>query len=261
MTRGLALLIYGGEGIGKTGTALQFAHLGPLTCISAGETGYEYLDIINEVPSNCTNYVVESYEEIHSITKKMKEGVLVLDSLSGLQNMLFDYVCRIVYNGKRDDFNNYWKGQRQDSPVFFDQYLNLLNSLCAKGIHVILLGHCITAEVLNALGPDYVSHMLDMDYSDKGASLRSCATKWAQAILFMDIDIAITRVTERAKDKTVLEGKAKDDDNRLIYTTKSANHSAKNKLQLPPIIPMGSSAQEAFRNLWSHMPKAYQDLL
>lgn len=261
MTRGLALLIYGGEGIGKTGTALQFSHLGPLTCISAGETGYEYLDIIGEVPPNCTNYVAESYEDIHKITKGMREGVLVLDSLSGLQKFIFDYVCRTVYSGKWEDFTSYWKGQRVDSPIYFDQYLDLLNLLCSKGIHVIVLGHCITTEVLNALGPDYVSHVLDMDYSDKGSSMRSCVTKWAQAILFMDIDIAITRVTERAKDKTVLEGKAKDDDNRLIYTTKSPNHSAKNKLQLPSIIPMGASAQEAFRNLWSHMPKAYQDLL
>ncbi len=259
--RGLALLIYGGEGMGKTGTALQFAHLGPLTCISVGETGYEYLEIINEVPAGCTNYIAESYEEVHKITKSMKEGVLVIDSLSGLQKLLFDYVCRIVYKGKFDEFSSYWKGQRVDSPIYFDAYLDLLNSLCAKGIHVILIGHCLTTEVLNALGPDYVSHVLDMDYSDKGTSLRACVTKWAQAILFMDIDISITRVTERAKDKTVLEGKAKDNDNRLIYTTKSPNHSAKNKLQLPSIIPMGESAKEAFKNLWAAMPQAYKDLV
>jgi hypothetical protein len=258
--RGLGLVFYGGEGIGKTGTALQAAVLGPLTCFSIGESGYEDLAIVEEVPNGCKNVYIESWEQLMTETKKITEGVIVIDSLSGIQKILFDYVCRTVYNNDWDKFTSYWKGQRVDCPVFLDNYLHLLDALRHKGVHIILIGHMVTTTESNTLGADYLSHVIDMDQGDKGG-LRSSITKWAQAVLFMNIDVAITRATDLAKDRTVLEGKAKDDDNRLIYTTKAPGHSAKNRLKLPPIIPMGSSAKEAFCNLWSKMPQPYQDLL
>lgn len=258
--RGLGLVMYGGEGIGKTGTALQFAALGPLTCFSIGESGFEDLEIIDEVPSNCENVNIENWEQLISFTKKIDEGVVVIDSLSGLQKILFDYVCREVYNSDWDKFTSYWKGQRVDAPVFLDNYLQLLDALRHQGVHIILIGHMVTTNESNTLGADYLSHVIDMDQGDKGG-VRSCITKWAQAVLFMNIDVAITRATELAKDRTVLEGKAKDDDNRLIYTTKAPGHSAKNRLNLPHIINMGESAKEAFKNLWSAMPQKYKDLL
>jgi hypothetical protein len=260
MTRGLGLVFYGGEGIGKTGTALQFSHLGPLTCFSIGESGYEDLETIGEVPQGCENLNIETWEQLLQNTKKIREGVLVIDSLSGLQKILFDYVCRSVYNNDFDKFSSYWKGQRVDSPVFLDNYLHLLDAMRHNGVHIILIGHMVTTNESNTLGADYLSHVIDMDQGDKGG-LRSCVTRWAQAVLFMNIEVAITRATELARDKTVLEGKAKDDDNRLIYTTKAPGHSAKNRLKLPEIVPMGESAQEAFKNLWSHMPQIYKDLI
>lgn len=260
MTRGLGLVFYGGEGIGKTGTALQLSILGPLTCLSIGESGYEDLEVVDEVPQGCTNINVDTWESLMANIKKIKEGTIVIDSLSGLQKILFEYVCRTVYGNDWDKFTSYWKGQRVDAPVFLDSLLSYLDTLRARGIHVVLIGHMVTTTEANTLGADYLSHVIDMDQGDKGG-VRSCITKWAQAVIFMNIDVAITRATELAKDKTVMEGKAKDDDNRLMFTTKAPGHSAKNRLKLPEIIPMGESAKEAFKNLWSHMPAAYKDLL
>lgn len=260
MTRGLGLVFYGGEGIGKTGTALQLSILGPLTCFSIGESGFEDLEVVNEVPQGCINVNIDTWESLMANIKKIKEGVIIIDSLSGLQKILFDYVCRTAYGNDWEKFTSYWKGQRVDAPVFLDNFLNYLDSLRVKGVHVVLIGHMITATETNTLGADYLSHVIDMDQGDRGG-VRSCITKWAQAVIFMNIDVAITRATELAKDKTVIEGKAKDDDNRLMFTTKAPGHSAKNRLQLPSIIPMGESAKEAFKNLWNHMPKAYKDLI
>lgn len=261
MTPGLKLTFYGGEGIGKTGTALQFGLLGSLKCLSCGESGYIDLEIVGEVPENCTNVQVKTWEQLVRETKNCEEKVLVIDSLSGLQTMLFDYVCRTVYNGVwdgKDGFSSYWKGQRVDSPVYLDSYLNELEKLRTSGTHVILIGHMVTTSESNTLGADYLSHVLDMDQGDKGG-VRSLITKWSQAVIFMNIDVAITVATERDKTRQVLEGKAKDDDNRLMYTTKAPGHSAKNRLKLPPIIPMGDSALQAFKNLWANMPQAYKD--
>lgn len=258
--RGLGLVLYGGEGIGKTGLALQHANLGSLRCFSMGETGYLDLEMIDEVPPNCTNVNINSYVELITSLKNAKENVYVLDSLSGLQKMLFTYVCETMYKGDWEKFTSYWKGQRVDSVAVFSELLNSLDNLRAQGKHIIFIGHMVTTQEPNTLGADYLSHVIALDDGDKGG-LRSCIRQWAQAILFMNIDIAITRATEVDKSKQVIEGKAKDDDNRLIYTTKAPGHSAKNRLKLPPIVPMGASAKEAFTNLWKVMPKVYQDLI
>ena len=228
-----------------------------------GETGYEDLEIVGEVPDGCTNYNVDSWEALCGYIKKSTADVIVIDSLSGLQEILFKYVCKTAYQGKwdgKDGFTSYWKGQRVDSPPVLLQLLDILNGIRAEGRHVILIRHMITTTEPNTTGADFLSHVIDMDQGDKGGC-RSCVTKWAQAVLFMNIDVAITRATERAADKTVMEGKAADRDNRLIYTTKSPGHSAKNRLHLPPIINMGTSPQEAFKALWQEMPQAYQDLI
>src|SRR5690606_39020004 len=112
MTRGLGLVFYGGEGIGKTGTALQFCLLGPLTCFSIGESGYSDLELIDEVPDGCINVNIHTWTDLRNNIKKINEGVIVIDRLSGLQKILFEHVCKTVYNNNWDDFTSYWKGQR-----------------------------------------------------------------------------------------------------------------------------------------------------
>jgi len=259
---GLGLVLYGGEGVGKTSLALKFAEFGKLRCLSIKETGYQDLQVVGEVPDNCENIEIGTYEELLNATKSAPQ-VLVIDSLSGLQNILFEYVCRVHYKGVwdgKDGFSSYYKGQRVDSPPILSAYTDMLNLLRNRGTHVILIGHMVTTTEPNTMGADFLSHVIDMDQGDKGG-IRSVITKWAQAILFMNIDVAITRATETNKEKVVMEGKAKDDDNRLMYTTKSPGHSAKNRLNLPPIIPMGNSSWEAFQALFKALPKPYKDLI
>lgn len=258
--RGLAIVLYGSEGIGKTSLALQFAHLGDTTCISIKETGYENLEVIpGIVPENSMNINVSTWEELVDATKKAKK-VLIIDSLSGLQYLLFDYVCRTAFKGEWSEFTAYFKGQRTDSPAVLMRYIDLLDALTSKGVHVIMIGHMVTEVLPNTMGADYKCHTIDMDQGDKGG-VRSLITKWAQAILFLHIGIDITRATEVSKTKMVMEGKAKEDAPRMIYTTRSPGHMAKNRLGLPAYLPMGDSPQEAFKNLWTVMPKAYQDLV
>ena len=258
--RGLSLVFYGSEGIGKTSLALQFANIGELLCLSVKESGFDHLsELPGIIPKNCTNVNIESWEDLVQQTAKAK-CVLVIDSLSGLQQLLFDYVCRTAYNNKWEDFTAYFKGQRTDSPRILAKYLEILDHLNMKGIHVILLGHMVTTTEPNTLGADFLTHTIDMDQGDKGG-LRSLITKWAQAILYMNISVDITRATEVNKQKVVMEGKAKDDDNRLIYTSKAPGHAAKNRMLLPAIIPMGTSPQEGFKNLWTSFPESYQNLI
>jgi hypothetical protein len=261
--QGLGLVFYGGEGVGKTSLALQFGNLGKLLCASIKETGFDDLAIHGDLPKSCRNIQVDTFEELNKVIKEDYD-VLVLDSCSGLQQILFEYVCRVHYEGRwdgKDGFSSYYKGQRVDSPPVLAKFLDALTYVRQHGKHVILIGHMVTTTEPNTLGADYLSHVIDMDQGDKGG-IRSLITKWAQAVLFMNIDVSITRSTTiDNKTKTVMEGKAKDDDVRLMYTTKAPGHSAKNRLNLPPIINMGDSPKKAFENFWKELPQAYQDLL
>ncbi len=253
---GLGGIIYGTEGIGKTSLALQFPH--PITFISIRESGFNNLEMVGKVPKDCINYQIEEWSQLIHLTQKTERGTVVVDSLTGLQKILFDHVCLTVFGGSYDDFNSFYKGARVDSPQELNKYLDLVDRQRAKGVNFIFLGHAVVEETPNALGANYLSHVVLMDNGPKGG-VRSYMTTWAGFIFFLQLSIDITRATEvDRRSKMVMEGKAKEDDNRLIYTTKSAGHSAKNSWDLPPVISMGSSPEEAYKNLWNKMPESYK---
>jgi len=253
--KGLGLLVYGSEGIGKTSFALRFPQ--PLICLSCGETGYEDLELIQDVPPGCENINIKNYSQIDAILQEIESGTIVIDSCSGMQALLFSYVCSVEYGGDWDKFMAFYRGPRKDSPPVLQNTLDLCNRARNKGVHIVFLGHTATDAEPNAFGADYLSHILRMDAS-KDAGIRHTMTEFAQAILFMTLDITIDRATTTDKlTKLILEGKATTADRRIMYTTKSTSHSAKNRLNLPPVILLGDSADEAFNNFWSKLPPYY----
>lgn len=259
--RGLAAILYGTTGIGKTSLAMEFSRLGPVTFLSVKESGYEDIAQYREPIPNITHHDIDSYSEILSIAKKVESGTLVLDSLSGLQEMLFDYVCKTLYNGKWDGvkgekfFTNFWNGQRVDSPKVIQELLVVFDNLVRKGIHVILIAHSHVDDEPNATGADYRKFVIHLD---KG--IGKVLEKWAAHIFFMHIDININITEEAVNNKTVL-GKAVDVDKRLMYVTQSPGHQAKNRELFPatkPIIQMGSSSKTAFENFYKALPELFR---
>jgi hypothetical protein len=260
--RGLGAVFYGGEGVGKTSFAAQWAKLGPVKFISPGETGFEDLVMVGDIPSGCTNVTVNTFEALDKECSNVKEKTLVIDGLLELQTLIFDYVCRKHYDGVwegKDGFTSFFRGQRVDSPPYCIKLLDKLNMLLNEGKNVLLLGHVFTITLPNTLGADFLSHVVALDDGDKGG-MRTVLMHWAPNVIFMNIDIAISRATETER-RIVMEGKAKDSDNRLMYTMKSPGHAAKNRLKLPPVIPMGGSAEEAFQNFYNKLPQNIQDNL
>jgi hypothetical protein len=88
--------------------------------------------------------------------------------------------------------------------------------------------------------------------------------KWAQAILFMTGKKNVDIVTETAgygDNVKILEGKSTGKPTRLMYTSFSGAHAAKNKLHLPPVISMGNSAIEGYNNFIKALPEPIQKAL
>jgi len=248
-------VIYGREGMGKTSLALQFP--GPVHCMSIGETGYQDLEVIGQVPGNSINYIITSFNQLVQSVGKVTKGTIVIDSTKGLQTKIFDYVLQTCYNNSSKEFHAYSSGARKESPVVFQQFLDLCNSKADSGVNVLLIGHVGTIPMPNTQGPDYLCHVINMDDGDKGLGMRSTLTAWAGFIFFLNLSIEITRVTEKTSG-LAMEGKASDIDNRVIYTSVTTAHQAKNRWGMPPVIPMGRSPQEAYKNLSKHFPEAYR---
>lgn len=254
MPRGLAGIIYGKEGMGKTSLGLRFP--GPVFCKSIFENGYVYLEDVGAVPDNTLNSNIRNWEVLVAETKATKSGTILIDSLKGFQAILFEYVCQNYYESSWVQFNSYSSGARKESVTILQTYLDLLSQKTAEGVNVVILGHMGTATLTNALGPDITCHMISMEDGDKGG-IRSTLTAWSGFIFFLYLQVEITRNVELSKDRKVLEGKADSGDVRIIYTTTSLSHQAKNRWNMPNQIRMGKNADEAWANLSKHIPAVY----
>jgi hypothetical protein len=258
MTPGLEMLVYGNIGMGKTSFALQFGREEPLTCISMSEAGFLNLSMAGDVPDKCENYDAETWSDIVKITKK-STGHIVFDSLSGLQTRLFQHVCQTDFGGQwsgKNGFTSYYTGQRVNSPPVLQDFVDDLRKIRMQGRHIIYLGHMKTIEVPNSMGADYKQHVVDMD-----DGVRAVMTKGVQTVLFMNIEVSIVTAVESDRTGKVIVGKADEDvtGNRMIYTTISPGHQAKNSLHLPPYINMGSSPEESYEAFVRALPKKYRE--
>lgn len=258
--RGLGLVFYGEEGVGKTSLALQFKK--DLLCISARENGFENLDMVGDVPEGCENFVVDTFPEIINTLKKAKDyETIVIDSLSGVQMLMANDIIKTIY-GQMDNpekaFGSFSEGYRVHGPMWMERLCNELTLLNERGVNTIILGHAREETVKNVFGTDYNGTVLDMEKWP-----RAVITKWAAAVLYMTLDMDVM-VTKSWKGKPT-EGKARnpleEDSDRIMYTTRHPSHSAKNLLNLPPYISMGESPQEAYKKLYDKLPpklQAYQ---
>jgi hypothetical protein len=255
--RGLSGVIYGREGMGKTSLGLRFP--GPVHCKSILESGYDDLEMVGGVPENSTNVRIKTFEQLVDETKKVQSGTLLIDSSKGLQSKIFDYVCQTYYKNDRVAFNSYSAGARRESPAVLQDYLDLCSYKTDQGINVIFIGHVGTISLPNTMGPDYLCHVINLDDGEKGLGMRTTLTAWAGFIFFLNLSVDITRVTEADRStRLAMEGKAKEFSERILYTTSSTAHQAKNRWNMPPVIPMGKNPEEAWNNLFKALPEGYR---
>jgi len=246
--RGLGLVIYGIPGIGKTSFAAQFP--GPVQFFSMKESGFDDLNDVGEIPEWCSNENLLSWESFIVQFRKCTAKTIVIDSLSGFQQLLFRYVTDKFYDGDVKKFSAYYNGPRTDAPAVLDrEWEALATAKRNMGCHIILLGHAKTDMIPNALGTDYQAHIVDLD---KG--IGGFINKWAQAVLFMGLDIEAAR-----NNRGQMTNKAQNTDERVMYTNTSPGHAAKSRgLKLPNPILLGDSAEQAFKAFWSKIPAVYK---
>lgn len=242
--RGLGIILYGPEGIGKTSLGAQFPK--PMTFLSLKEHGYEELleaDLMEE--EGIEHFDVTSYPSLLSHLKEAKgQKTVVVDSLSGFQQLLFEWCIEEFYEGSVQKFNAYSEGPSRTAPQQMVEFMALLSNLNSSGTNVILLAHSRVETVRNSLGADYSQAVIDLN--DR---ICSVFTKWARAILFINLDL------------TIKKDKADDTQSRMIYTEKAPGHMAKNRMNLRPYITCGESPKEAYDNFVKALPPKIKENL
>lgn len=250
--RGLGAIFLGPVGIGKTSMLLQAPK--PLVCLSMVETGFFDFEAVGEIPPGCTNFDVTDYSSLLMLLRQVDCATIVLDSLTGFQQLLFDHIVKTIYGGDKKKFSAFSVGSRKDAPTYMPELFGLLESKLKKGMHIFITCHRTTESIEDPLNPDHISYGLNLD-----RGIRERWEAWAPNILMLTQHINIGAVTKESRSNAILEGKAIADDLRLLYTTASPSHPAKNKLKLPSYIPLGKSPQEAWKNFWDKVPEVFKE--
>lgn len=239
MSRGLGYIFYSIPGLGKTSFSLQMPK--PLQLYNIGETGYEDLQVLGQVPEGCSYMNPSSYEELFRHIQVTKAKTYVIDALLGFQQLFFEYITRTMYSNDAKKFSAFYTGPRIDAVGAIPPFLALLSAKLAQGSHVVLIAHQTVETEENATGVDFAKSEIHMD---KG--IRQCFYKWAPNIFFGNLETLIR------------DGKADSSGSRILYTSLSNQHCSKNKLGMPAFIPLGNSPQEGFKNFWDKVPEVYK---
>ena len=236
------IVVHGQAGIGKTSFAAQAPK--PFFLMSPGETGLHTLmdaGLIGEIP----NIEVQEWEAVQAIIAELTatdhgHKTLVIDTLDGLEKLANDFVCRTKYGGDWGEkgFMSFHAGYRVVAEGPWKELLASLDRLREKrSMSILPLAHTEVGTFRNPDGPDYDRY---------SPSMYKWAWKltenWADAVLFAHRDVAI--VTDKNKAK----GKARGDAGRILLCELAGTHDAKNRLNLPAEIDMGTSAAEAWQN-------------
>ncbi len=251
--RGLGIIFCGTEGMGKTSLGSKFAK--PMSFISIRETGYLDLQAVNAVDvEGVSHFEFDNYETLKKYILNCEDKTIVIDSLFGFEQILHQHLIDVVpqFEKSASKFYAFSTGPRQFVPREMVNFESILNIKRAKGTNIILLAHAKVIKAVNPQGADYLTYTLQLD-----EALTSCFLKWSQATIFINQEVNINVATDKAGG-VILEGKSLDNTARLMYTTKSMTHTAKNRMGLPKFISMGESADQAYANFWKHVPESFK---
>jgi hypothetical protein len=217
------VVIYGPEGVGKSTLAGQT----PEPVFLDTEGGTHHLDVARFD-------AVTSWEEITAaVTQLVKADhpfkTLVIDTADWLEKRLAEHLCRKSNKDSIEDFG-YGKGWVILTEEFA-RFLNSLDALLARGMHVVFLAH---ATVKKFEAPDQAGSY-DRFELKLSKSVAPLLKEWADVVLFANY---VTKVAE--KDNGKMRGVGGKE--RVLFANHTAAYDAKNRHGLPDKLPFTADA-------------------
>lgn len=213
----MRLLVWGVSGVGKT----TFAAAAPNPIFLCTEEGAESMSVARFPLLTSYEQVGQALEALHDNHDRQ---TLVIDSLTALETLIHDYVCR-TNNWRSIDVPAYGAGYARA----LDEWAALMKSLDqlrrAKNMHVILIGHADEKPFKNPEGEDWNRYCLQLR-----ASPAKALQQWSDAVLFARHEVFASTSGKRVRG--ISTGA------RVLHTQWNAAFDAKNRYDLPDIIPL-----------------------
>lgn len=212
-------LVYGVEGVGKSTLGAGL----PEPLFVCAESGTEQLDVARLPEPRAWSEVLQALDELAAGGHGYQS--VVVDTVDWLEPLLWDELCR----------RNKWASI--ESPGYGKGYvealaewrvlLRRLDTVRARGIHVLLLAH---ATVRRVSPPDLEAYdRYSLKVNEKAAAL---VREWADAVLFAQYEVSTTKTKQDRVARAYSTGE------RVLRTVYSASWDAKNRWGLPETVPL-----------------------
>lgn len=227
------VILHGTEGIGKSSFG---AHApSPIFLQSRGETGLETLIDSGLVSPTPHFPEMQSWEDVLAALVELRNGehgfkTLVVDTLNGLEKLCHDYILRTDFGGNAGKFTAYGAGFKAAYPEWRRLFPLIDEIRSHRKMGIICLAHTKISNFKNPESDNYDRYTVDMSAECWGE-----AHKWADAVLFANYVVVVDQ-----------NRKGRGGRQRVIYTTRTAAHDAKNRLNLPETIAMGTNGAESW---------------
>lgn len=215
------VVVYGGPGIGKT----TFAACAPDVVFIRIEDGLGSLTANTFEIAKTFQDVVEQLEAIRDQEHGFKW--LALDSLSALEPLIWDSVCRDEGKQSIEDFG-FGKGYVQAGNVW-RYFFDLLGQIVAKGIGCILIAH---SEVVRFESPEIQAY----DRAQIKLHKRAFGLVYERADVIGYCAPQVNVITEKNGEQS--RGRGINTGERLIHLVEKPAYVAKNRYTLPPSLPL-----------------------
>jgi len=223
ITRPQKVVIYGPEGVGKSTLAGRF----PEPVFLDTEGGTHHLDVVRLDAGATWDEITAAIGQLASTQHEFR--TLVIDTADWLEKRLIEHLCRKANKDSIEDFG-YGKGWVILAEEFA-RFLNSLDGLLARGMHVVFLAH---ATVRKFEAPDQAGSYdrFELKLSKQVAPL---VKEWADVVLFGNY---VTKIAE--KDNGKMRGVGGKE--RVLFATHTAAYDAKNRHGLPDKLPFTAEA-------------------
>ena len=216
--RAQKVVIYGAEGIGKSGLAAKFPD--PLFIDTEG--GTTHMDVRRiEKP--------QSWEEMLSVVKEVAATkdvcrTLVLDTADWAEQLIVSYLCTKYKQNSIESFG-YGKGYTYLGEEF-SRLLGALDTVLTSGVHVVVTAH---AKMRKFEQPDEMGayDRWEMKLSKQVAPLLK---EWCDILLFCNYQTFV--VTSENNTQKAQGGK------RVMYTSHHPAWDAKSRVPLPEVLDL-----------------------
>jgi hypothetical protein len=230
------VMVYGTEGVGKS----TFAAAAPKPIFIQTEDGLGEIECDKFPLAQSVDDVQVALNELR--TAKHPYGTVVIDSLDWLERLIWERVCDDFFGKDRTDNKNAYQciekvdgGYQRGYVHALVHWRRLVDSLTAlrneRGLATILIAHA-RAEKFEApdllrfdrFGPKLHKHAL------------SLLSEWVDAILFAHWKCGVEQDSGGTPQK--LQKQVKRGEERVLITSGGTGWVAKNRFNLPSVLPL-----------------------